>query len=162
MIKFPREKVIQMEINKIHYKQLSEPKKIYIGASTLKIREKLNIAFDLYKGIVTEINKNIKPFYPTISHLCLFLGINTREWNAYRNNVDIDMRDLITTIDDWIFDITMRLSEKKAIDNKTSMYRAKIEQNRVEQTAPNTVLIADGATIQEIQKRVKQLRENIK
>ena len=34
-----------MEINKIHYKQLSEPKKIYIGASTLKIREKLNIAF---------------------------------------------------------------------------------------------------------------------
>lgn len=34
-----------MEINKIHYKQLSEPKKIYIDASTLKIREKLNIAF---------------------------------------------------------------------------------------------------------------------
>lgn len=34
-----------MEINKIHYKQLSEPKKIYIDASTLKIREKLNVAF---------------------------------------------------------------------------------------------------------------------
>ena len=34
-----------MEINKIHYKQLSESKKIYIDASTLKIREKLNIAF---------------------------------------------------------------------------------------------------------------------
>ena len=34
-----------MEINKIHYKQLSEPKKIYIDASTLKIREKLNIAY---------------------------------------------------------------------------------------------------------------------
>lgn len=34
-----------MEINKIHYKQLSELKKIYIDASTLKIREKLNVAF---------------------------------------------------------------------------------------------------------------------
>ena len=34
-----------MEINRIHYKQLSEQKKIYIDASTLKIREKLNIAF---------------------------------------------------------------------------------------------------------------------
>lgn len=34
-----------MEINKIHYKQLSEPKRIYIDATTLKIREKLNIAF---------------------------------------------------------------------------------------------------------------------
>lgn len=34
-----------MEINKIHYKQLSESKKIYIDAPTLKIREKLNVAF---------------------------------------------------------------------------------------------------------------------
>lgn len=34
-----------MEINKLHYKQLSETKKIYIDDTTLKIREKLNIAF---------------------------------------------------------------------------------------------------------------------
>lgn len=34
-----------MEINKIHYKVLSEPQKIYIGIPTVKIREKLNIAF---------------------------------------------------------------------------------------------------------------------
>ncbi len=34
-----------MEINKFHYKQLTEPKKIYINATTLKIREKLNVAF---------------------------------------------------------------------------------------------------------------------
>ncbi len=34
-----------MQINKIHYKRLSEIKKIYVNASTLKIREKLNSAF---------------------------------------------------------------------------------------------------------------------
>ncbi len=34
-----------MTINKFHYKQLSEVKKIYVDASTLKIREKLNVAF---------------------------------------------------------------------------------------------------------------------
>lgn len=34
-----------MKINKFHYKQLSEVKKIYIDATTLKIREKLNVAF---------------------------------------------------------------------------------------------------------------------
>lgn len=34
-----------MEINKFHYKQLTEPKKIYIDATTLKIREELNVAF---------------------------------------------------------------------------------------------------------------------
>ena len=35
-----------MKINKFHYKQLSEVKKIYIDATTLKIREKLNVAFE--------------------------------------------------------------------------------------------------------------------
>lgn len=34
-----------MEINKIHYKQLNEPKKIYLNIPTVKIREKLNVAF---------------------------------------------------------------------------------------------------------------------
>lgn len=34
-----------MTINKFHYKQLSEVKKIYIDSTTLKIREKLNVAF---------------------------------------------------------------------------------------------------------------------
>lgn len=34
-----------MEINKIHYKQLSEPQKVYFDMPTVKIREKLNVAF---------------------------------------------------------------------------------------------------------------------
>ena len=34
-----------MEINKIHYEQLSEPQKIYFDLPTIKIREKLNVAF---------------------------------------------------------------------------------------------------------------------
>ncbi len=34
-----------MEINKIHYNTLSEPKKIYFNMSTLSLREKLNAAF---------------------------------------------------------------------------------------------------------------------
>lgn len=34
-----------MEINKFHYKQLSEPQKIYLDLPSVKIRGKLNIAF---------------------------------------------------------------------------------------------------------------------
>ncbi len=34
-----------MNINKTHYKILSEPKKIYFDMTTLEIREKLNVAF---------------------------------------------------------------------------------------------------------------------
>lgn len=52
-----------MEINRIHYKQLTEPKKIYIDAPTLKIREKLNVAFknptadDDMTGVFGKYNK---------------------------------------------------------------------------------------------------------
>ncbi len=52
-----------MEINKIHYKQLTESKKFYIDATTLKIREKLNIAFknptaeDDMTGVFGKFNK---------------------------------------------------------------------------------------------------------
>ena len=34
-----------MNINKTHYKVLTEPKKIYLAMSTLEIRQKLNVAF---------------------------------------------------------------------------------------------------------------------
>ena len=34
-----------MNINKTHYKVLSEPKKIYLDMSTLEIRQNLNVAF---------------------------------------------------------------------------------------------------------------------
>ena len=34
-----------MNINKLHYKVLTEPKKIYLNMTTLEIREKLNVSF---------------------------------------------------------------------------------------------------------------------
>lgn len=37
--------VIKMNINKTHYKVLSETKKIYLDMTTLEIRQKLNVAF---------------------------------------------------------------------------------------------------------------------
>lgn len=52
-----------MNINKIHYKQLSDIKKLYFNATTLKIREKLNTAFrnptaeDDMTGIFGKYNK---------------------------------------------------------------------------------------------------------
>lgn len=52
-----------MEINKLHYKVLKEPEKIYIDMSTIEIREKLNLAFktptaeDDMTGIFGKYNK---------------------------------------------------------------------------------------------------------
>lgn len=52
-----------MNINKIHYKQLTEPEKIYIDASTFEIRQRLNAEFktptaeDDMTGIFGKFNK---------------------------------------------------------------------------------------------------------
>lgn len=52
-----------MEINKIHYKVLRDPEKIYLNMSTVEIREKLNTAFktptaeDDMTGIFGKYNK---------------------------------------------------------------------------------------------------------
>ena len=52
-----------MKINKLHYKMLKEPVKIYINMSTVQIREKLNLAFktptaeDDMTGIFGKYNK---------------------------------------------------------------------------------------------------------
>ena len=52
-----------METNKIHYKALKEPEKIYLDMSTVEIREKLNMAFktptaeDDMTGIFGKYNK---------------------------------------------------------------------------------------------------------
>lgn len=52
-----------MEINKMHYKVLKEPEKIYVNMTTVEIREKLNVAFktptaeDDMTGIFGKYNK---------------------------------------------------------------------------------------------------------
>lgn len=63
-----------MNINKIHYKQLSDTKKIYVNATTLKIREKLNTAFgnptaeDDMTGIFGKYNKLDKMYKVKFIH----------------------------------------------------------------------------------------------
>lgn len=60
--------MIKLEINKIHYKTLGEPKRIYIDAPEIEIRKKLNIAFhtptaeDNLTGIVGKYSKPDKMY----------------------------------------------------------------------------------------------------
>lgn len=91
-----------MEINKIHYKVLSEPQKIYLNMPTVKIRENLNAAFKnptaeddmtgiagkytklekLYKvKYIHSRNKQLQP--QTFDHYHYLLDIGEDEKGAY-------------------------------------------------------------------------------
>ena len=84
-----------MEINKFHYKQLTEPKKIYIDATTLKIREKLNVAFktptaeDDMTGIFGKFNKLDKMYKLKYIHT-RNKQLQPMTFDRYHYFVDID------------------------------------------------------------------------
>ena len=84
-----------MEINKFHYKQLTEPKKIYIDATTLKIREKLNVAFktptaeDELTGIFGKFNKLDKMYKLKYIHT-RNKQLQPMTFDRYHYLVDID------------------------------------------------------------------------
>lgn len=127
-----------------------------IGSSPKYNFEKLTIAFGLYKELVDKINNELYRFYPTLSHFCHFLGIPVSNWRrTYCGSSDIRIVEFASYVEDWIFDSNMRLSEGHEIDNVTSIFRSKVELNKVEQNAPSTVVIADTASIEEIRERLK-------
>ena len=118
--------------------------------------ENLLVAFEYYREIVNKINIELYQFYPTLSHFCRFLGLSVTTWrNSYTNNRDSRVSELVQVIEDWIFDTNMRLSEGHEIDNVTSIFRNKVELNKVEQQAPQTVIVADNTSIEEIKDRLK-------
>lgn len=164
------------ELEQFRKKYFSESKKRIKGSSVLVISdyffkpfgsycmgtkpkyeyERLLVAFEYYREIVTKINVELYQFYPTLSHFCRFLGLSVSTWrNNYANNRDSRVSELVQVVEDWIFDTNMRLSEGHEIDNVTSIFRNKVELNKVEQQAPQTVIVADNTSIEEIRDRLK-------
>lgn len=118
--------------------------------------EKLLVAFEYYREIVNKINMDLYQFYPTLSHFCRFLGLSVATWKAdYTNNRDSRVSELVQVVEDWIFDTNMRLSEGHEIDNVTSIFRNKVELNKIEQQVPQTVIVANNTSIEEIKDRLK-------
>lgn len=118
--------------------------------------EKLLVAFEFYKEIISKINIELYQFYPTLSHFCNFLGLSVATWrNSYNNNKDNRVVELTQIIEDWMFDSAMRLSEGHEIDNVSAIFRSKVEMNKIEQQTPSTIIVADTSSIEEIKDRLK-------
>lgn len=128
-----------------------------IGSNVKYTYEKFIMAFELYEDMINQINENLCLFYPTLSHFCHYLGISVNTWkNVYCNSPDTRIAEYCAYILDWIFDYNMRLSEIRKIDNVSSIFRSKVELNKIEQAPPQTVIISDSISIDEIKDRLNK------
>lgn len=120
--------------------------------------EKLGIVWDLYEEMIEKISTDIGVIAPSLSGFCSFAGIRVSTFKEYRKSVDIDMRVVSEKIEDSCFDSNTTLAQFGYIKERTTVYRMKSEQERIEKEMP-TVHIHNnnGVDLEQINKRLAQL-----
>lgn len=119
--------------------------------------EKMSIVFELYRELVSQINTKIGKFIPNKTHFCRFAGITTMTYNNYLKCSDENLQTIMNMIDDYMLDANLTSSQNREVDNVTTIFRAKVEQNKQEQPAQQTVVIADNVDLNLIQERIRKL-----
>lgn len=128
-----------------------------VGVEPKYNAEKMSLVFDIYRETVSEINIRIGKFIPNKSHFCRFAGITTQTYNNYMKSNDENLQNVMLMIDDYMLDANLTSSQNREVDNVTTIYRTKVEQNKQEQPVQQTVVLADTVDINMIQKRIKKL-----
>lgn len=99
--------------------------------------EKLAIVWDIYMYLIEQVNLNIAPFQPTLTHFAKFAGISLNTLKSYRMQGDREMQILIDKIYDETMDSNLTLAQNHKLTEKTTQFRLKVENEVVEKTAPN-------------------------
>lgn len=126
--------------------------------------ERLSIVWDLYMYLIEQVNMNIAPFQPSLSHFAKFAGITLNTLNAYKNSGDEDMIIVCEKIYDECFNSNMSLAQNKIFNERTTLSRMKIENKVVEQVQPQVkVNVNTKVDLNEINKRLEEIKKfNVK
>ena len=89
--------------------------------------EKLSAVWSIYMYLIEQVNINIGPFQPTLSHFAKFAGISTYTLKSYRNSSDLQMQIIANKIFDETFDSTVLLAQNKILSNRSTELRVKVE-----------------------------------
>lgn len=144
-----------MVISEMLFKPLSP----YYSARPLYTAEKLIIAFELYRDMITQCNLNGMKIVPNKSHFSRFCGFSTQTYDSYLDSADIAMRNLMEVIDDYMFDVNVTSAQHREIELATTMFRAKVEQGRIEPTAPQLHILSPDADMEKIYEDIKRIKE---
>lgn len=120
--------------------------------------EKLGIVWQLYEEMVGKINAKVGVIVPSLSSFCSFAGIRLSTFKQYKQSVDEDMRIVVEKIEDGCFDSNLTLAQLGYIKERSTVYRMKSEQERVEKETPTIHIHNEGVDLGEINKRINELK----
>lgn len=126
------------------------------GRKTYTVSE-LEILFDNYTKIMYMVNQK-QTYPPTIKNFCAYLGISTTTYEQWLMSSDINRKNIMKEIDDYISDMALSLAQTKKVDNITTMFRAKTEHKMVEAQAPTIIRHEEAVDMSEIREQLKALQ----
>ncbi len=120
--------------------------------------EKLGIVWQLYEEMVGKISAKIGVIVPSLSSFCSFAGIRLSTFKQYKQSVDEDMRIVVEKIEDGCFDSNLTLAQMGYIKERSTVYRMKSEQERVEKEMPSIHIHNEGVDLGDINRRLQELK----
>lgn len=120
--------------------------------------EKLAIVWDIYMYLIEQVNMNIAPFQPTLTHFAKFAGISLTTLRNYRNMGDNQMNILIDKIYDETLDSNLTLAQNKKLVAKSTEFRLKVENEVVEKAQPKVnVNVSAKLDLNKINSRLSEI-----
>ena len=121
--------------------------------------EKLGIVWDLYGEILREVNINVGRMLPSLSSFCKFAGITLNTFKGYKNSPDEGLRTLVEKISDECFDTQVTMAQEGFIKERSTVYRMKSEQEKVEKETPAIHIHQDTVDVGSIVNRLKEIKQ---
>lgn len=121
--------------------------------------EKLGIVWQLYEEMVGKVSSQIGMIIPNLSSFCSFAGIRLSTFKSYKKSLDEDFRIVVEKIEDGCYDSNLTLAQMGYIKERSTVYRMKSEQERVEKEMPD-IHIHEGNNINlgDIRSRLDELK----
>ena len=100
---------------------------------------------------------------PSLSNFCRFAGITLSTFKGYKSSPDESLRIIVEKIDDACFDTQVTMSQYGAVKERSTIFRMKAEQERVEKETPAIHIHNDAVDLSEITNRLKEIKNyNVK
>lgn len=120
--------------------------------------EKVGIIWQLYEEMIVRINAELGILMvPNLSGFCTFAGVRLSTFKKWRNSYDEGMRIVVEKIEDSCFDSNVMLAQMGELKERSTVYRMKSEQERIEKETPEVHIHTEKVDLDEIRKRMKQL-----